>query len=393
MPVITWRELKKMVDEKMQTAASPTQDFVLIDVRTVAENSLGSIPGSINIPVDEMRSRLSEIPADKPIVVYCKVGLRGYLAQRILMGHGFKDVRNLSGGYTTYETATAPIENCPPEGCPIRPQVPGIDPDTQRVDSMPRSAQAISSSAPKAAVKTVKIDACGLSCPGPIMKLKENIDSLTDGDRIEVTATDPGFSRDAAAWCRTTGNTLVSQAESNGNYTAVIEKKTIASACTQTSSGPKGKTLIMFDDDLDKAIATFILANGAAATGAKTSIFFTFWGLNVIKKANKPKVHKDIWGKMFSMMLAGDSTKLGLSKMNMCGIGAKMMRKVMKVKNIDTLESLRDQARRNGVEFIACQMSMDVMGVKKEELLDGVTIGGVATYMERADQANMSLFI
>jgi NADPH-dependent 2,4-dienoyl-CoA reductase/sulfur reductase-like enzyme/peroxiredoxin family protein/rhodanese-related sulfurtransferase/TusA-related sulfurtransferase len=401
MPVITWRELKKMVDEKMQSAAPQTQDFVLIDVRTVAENSLGSIPGSINIPVDEMRGRLSEIPADKPIVVYCKVGLRGYLAQRILMGHGFKDVRNLSGGYTTYETATAPIENCPPEGCPTRPQVPGIDPDTQRVDSMPRSAQAISSSAPKAAVKTVKIDACGLSCPGPIMKLKENIDSLTDGDRIEVTATDPGFSRDAAAWCRTTGNTLLSQTEANGNFTAVIEKKMRPesiredqnSNCNAGNQSPKGKTLIMFDDDLDKAIATFILANGAAATGAKTSIFFTFWGLNVIKKANKPKVHKDIWGKMFSMMLAGDSTKLGLSKMNMCGIGAKMMRKVMKVKNIDTLESLRDQARRNGVEFIACQMSMDVMGVKKEELLDGVTIGGVATYMERADQANMSLFI
>ena len=412
MPIITWRELKQLVDAKAQGAASKTQDFVLIDVRTQMENSLGSIPGSMNIPVDEMRARLSEIPADKPIIVYCKVGLRGYLAQRILMGHGYKDVRNLSGGYTTYESATAKNENCPAEGCPTRPEAPGIDPDTQRVNKesakpMQSAAGNIASeafaAAPKVSVKTIKVDACGLSCPGPIMKLKENMDGISDGDRLEVTATDPGFSRDAAAWCRTTGNTLVSQTESNGNYTAVIEKKgrnassqdAQSGSCCQTgeSSGPKGKTLIMFDDDLDKAIATFILANGAAATGAKTSIFFTFWGLNVIKKEKKPKVHKDIWGKMFSMMLAGDSKKLGLSKMNMCGIGAKMMRKVMKVKNIDTLESLRDQARRNGVEFIACQMSMDVMGVKKEELLDGVTIGGVATYMERADQANMSLFI
>lgn len=401
MPIITWRGLKKLVEDRTSTASKDAADFTLIDVRTPMENSLGCIPGSVNIPVDEMRSRLSEIPADKPIVVYCKVGLRGYLAQRILMGSGFKDVRNLSGGYTTYESAAAPLEDCPKEGCPARPQVPGIDTDTQRVDSMQSSAQAMSSGAPKVAVKTIKVDACGLSCPGPIMKLKENMDNLPDGDRIEVTATDPGFSRDAAAWCRTTGNTLVSQTEANGNYTAVIEKKVRQASiredrncdCNAGNQGPKGKTLIMFDDDLDKAIATFVLANGAAATGAKTSIFFTFWGLNVIKKAKKPAVKKDIWGKMFGMMLAGDSTKLKLSKMNMFGIGPKMMRKVMKVKGIDALESLRDQARRNGVEFIACQMSMDVMGVKKEELLDGVTIGGVATYMERADQANMSLFI
>ena len=143
---------------------------------------------------------------------------------------------------------------------------------------------------------------------------------------------------------------------------------------------------------MDKVLATFVLANGAAATGEKVTIFFTFWGLNAIKKTEKPKVRKDWFGKMFGVMLPSDSMKLKLSKMNMGGMG-RMMRHIMKRKGIDSLESLRRQAIENGVEFIACQMSMDVMGVKKEELLDHVTIGGVATYMGRAEEANVNLFI
>ena len=158
-------------------------------------------------------------------------------------------------------------------------------------------------------------------------------------------------------------------------------------------STAKGKTFILFSDDLDKVLATFVLANGAAATGEKVTIFFTFWGLNAIKKTEKPKVRKEWFGKMFGVMLPSDSMKLKLSKMNMGGMGARMMRHIMKRKGIDSLESLRRQAIENGVEFIACQMSMDVMGVKKEELLDHVTIGGVATYMGRAEEANVNLFI
>ena len=123
------------------------------------------------------------------------------------------------------------------------------------------------------------------------------------------------------------------------------------------------------------------------------TIFFTFWGLNAIKKTRKPEVKKDVWGRMFGWMLPSDSTKLSLSKMNMMGMGAKMMRRLMAEKGVDSLETLRQQAIDNGVEFIACQMSMDVMGIKREELLDNVTVGGVATYMERAEQANVNLFI
>ena len=221
------------------------------------------------------------------------------------------------------------------------------------------------------------------------------MDSLKPGEQLEIKATDAGFPRDAEAWCRTTGNRFIGKHSEAGVHTVVIEKATPCAAETAKpqTDFPKAKTLILFSDDLDKTLATFVLANGAAATGEKVSIFFTFWGLNAIKKVHKPKVEKDIFGRMFSWMLPSDSTKLSLSKMNMLGIGSRMMRYLMKKKGVDSLESLRQQAIDNGVEFIACQMSMDVMGVKREELLDNVTIGGVASYMERAEQANVNLFI
>ena len=205
--------------------------------------------------------------------------------------------------------------------------------------------------------------------------------------------TDAGFPRDAEAWCQTTGNRFVSVKSGAGKYEVIVEKSTPQSSSSEVCREDKGKTFILFSDNLDKVLATFVLANGAAATGKKVIIFFTFWGLNAIKRLDKPAVKKDIWGKMFGMMLPSSSLKLRLSKMNMGGMGARMMRYIMNKKNIDSLESLRTQAIQNGVEFIACQMSMDVMGVKREELLDHVTIGGVATYMNRAEQANVNLFI
>ena len=373
MPVISWRELVEEKDKVM-----------LIDTRTPEEFSFGTIPGAVNIPLDEMREHLAEIPTDKPVVLFCAVGLRGYLSLRILMGCGYRNVRNLIGGYKTYSTATAPLPS---------PSAPaGGGSSSSSVEAATDDVPADASVSKK---ETLKINACGLQCPGPIMQVKKAMDSIAVGERVEIVATDAGFARDASAWCDTTGNKLIEKHDEKGRYTVVIEKG--APACTSASNvsaaGGRGKTLILFSDDLDKALATFVLANGAAATGQKVTIFFTFWGLNVIKKLHKPNVEKDIFGKMFGMMLPSSSRKLKLSKMSMGGIGGKMMRYIMNRKGIDSLESLRQQALENGVEFIACQMSMDVMGVKQEELLDEVTIGGVATYMERADKANVNLFI
>lgn len=225
------------------------------------------------------------------------------------------------------------------------------------------------------------------------MKLKKTIETLNPGERLEIRATDAGFPRDAEAWCKSTGNRFLEKSAANGTYRVVIEKASACEKAVREINTEAGKTFILFSDDLDKTLATFVLANGAAATGRKVTIFFTFWGLNAIKKERKPHVRKDFWGRMFGWMLPADSRKLGLSKMNMGGIGARMMRFLMKEKGIDSLETLRQQAIDNGVEFIACQMSMDVMGIKREELLDSVSVGGVATYMERAEQANVNLFI
>ncbi len=371
---VYWRDLRN---------TRPGDEF-LLDVRTPDEFSLGSLPGAVNIPLDEIRDRIDEIPKDKPVYVFCAVGLRGYLAYRILSQHGYDKVRNLSGGLKTYKATTAPIvlnernEN----------QHTGNEAtSTTFTPALQPTAESGSSA------RVIRVDACGMQCPGPILKMKKTMDTLTPGERIEVVSTDPGFVRDASAWCHSTGNRLISKESSGGKSMVIIEKEKPESCNPMPSGGGRGKTFIMFSDDLDKALATFVLANGAAATGQKVTIFFTFWGLNVIKRLSKPKVKKDIFGKMFGMMLPSSSLKLKLSKLSMGGIGGKMMRFIMKQKGIDSLESLRRQALENGVEFIACQMSMDVMGVKKEELLDEVTIGGVATYMERADNANINLFI
>lgn len=372
MTPLYWRELK---DADLSQAT-------LVDVRTADEFELGAIPGAINLPLNELREHLDKIPRDKPIWVYCGIGLRGYLASNLLKDNGFKNVRNLIGGLKTYKAATTPIYS------PAESGTCASAPESQATGACTRADGPV-------VERVISVDACGVQCPGPILKLKKGMESLQPGQCLEISATDAGFPRDAEAWCRTTGHRFLSKTEENGVYRVRIIKKegVTPQPSASPASGRKGKTFILFSDDLDKTLATFVLANGAAATGEKVTIFFTFWGLNAIKKERKPAVQKDFFGKMFGWMLPSDSRKLKLSKMNMLGIGAKMMRHLMKLKGVDSLESLRQQAIDNGVEFIACQMSMDVMGVKREELLDGVSIGGVATYMNRADEANVNLFI
>lgn len=379
MQPLYWREL--------QTA--DLSKVTLIDVRTPDEFALGALKGAINIPLDDMRERMKEISQDKPVYLYCGVGLRGYLASNILLQNGFKEVKNLIGGLKLYKAATASLPE--PKAFSNKQILHNAQNDNAGNFHSGNPHTVAASVLPS--VRTLKVDACGISCPGPIMKLKKNMEELADGERLEIIATDAGFPRDAEAWCQTTGNRFVSVNSGAGKYEVVVEKNTPQSCPTEVCREDKGKTFILFSDDLDKVLATFVLANGAVATGKKVTVFFTFWGLNAIKKLDKPVVKKDIWGKMFGMMLPSSSLKLKLSKMNMGGMGTKMMRYIMNKKNIDSLESLRTQAIQNGVEFIACQMSMDVMGVKREELLDNVTIGGVATYMNRAEQANVNLFI
>jgi peroxiredoxin family protein len=153
------------------------------------------------------------------------------------------------------------------------------------------------------------------------------------------------------------------------------------------------KTIIMFSGELDKAMAGFIIANGAAAMGDEVTMFFTFWGLNILRKPQNIPVKKGFMESLFGWMMPKGAEKLGLSKMNFGGMGAVMMKKIMSDKNVSSLPELIETAQSLGVKMMACTMSMDVMGLKKEELIEGLEFVGVATYLGEADQAGVNLFI
>jgi CoA-disulfide reductase len=353
---------------------------MLIDVRAPEEFDLGTIKGAVNIPLDGIRDRLSEIPKDKDIYIFCQVGLRGYVATRILMQKGYSNVKNLSGGYKTYQVATQKQAN----------------EDIYEYDKILKNDEIKPvGTSDKMGAPDVKIqlDACGLQCPGPIMKVYEAMNTMNYNEVLEVKATDPAFQEDIKTWCKSTGNKLLGVGFENNSFTATI-KKEIKPAETETTTGRNhNKSMIVFSNDLDKAIASFIIANGATAMGRKVTMFFTFWGLNILRKPEGKGVPKDLISKMFGVMMPKGTTKLSLSKLNMAGIGPRLIRYLMNKKNISTLEELMDNAKKNGVNFVACNMSMDIMGIKKEELIDGVTIGGVATFLGSAEESDMSLFI
>jgi len=343
----------------------------LLDVREPMEYELGNIENSVNIPLGEIRTSLDKLPKDKTIYVYCQVGLRGYLACRLLSQLGYK-CKNIDGGYKTYTIAK---------------YNPLIKQPSMKVEQVDEKIEIKSN--------TVVIDACGLQCPGPIRRTFEEISKLNDGDILEIRATDSGFQKDIKNWCDKTGNKLLSNTFDSQKkaYVSVIEKGSAVKDCPVITETKDGATMVVFSGDLDKAIASFIIATGAASMGKQVTMFFTFWGLNILKKKNKPSVKKNFIEKMFDMMLPKNTDKLPLSKMQMAGMGPKMIKHIMKKNNVDSLDTLINNALNMGVNVVACSMSMDLMGIKKEELLDGVEIAGVASYLSSTEDAGVNLFI
>lgn len=375
-----------------EVAGIDSESGLLVDVRDPAEFQLGTIPGAVNIPLDVIRDRINELPKEKTIFVFCQVGLRGYLAARILMQKGYKDVRNLSGGYKIYRMAVANQSNEDIfDYSEINTLQAEFEVATSRYDEDETYLTSSSSDTNSANIK-MQLDACGLQCPGPIMTVFNAIKTIDYNDILEVKATDPAFQEDIKTWCKSTGNKLLSVNFENNTFTARIRKETKKDIAPDIQR-KNNKSMIVFSNDLDKAIASFIIANGAASMGRRVTMFFTFWGLNILRKPNSAGVKKDFISKMFSVMMPKGSKELSLSKMNMAGIGPKMIRGLMNKKNIFSLESLIDQAQKSGVEFVACNMSMDIMGIKKEELINGVTLGGVASFLGSAEESDMSLFI
>ncbi len=346
-------------------------DF-LLDVREEDEVMCGTIPDSINIPLGKLRDNLDKLPKDREIIIFCKSGARAYLAERYLRQTGY-NVKNLSGGYLVWQLF-----------------------NRKEAEKIAKASPCMT--APHAVVSTedfdapVELDACGLQCPGPIVQVKNKLDLMNEGQTLKVTASDAGFYNDLPAWCESTGNTVLKIEKSDGLVKAMVQKGSTVIAGAVTAM-PKRTTIVLFSNDLDKALAAFIIATGFATLGHEVSIFCTFWGLNVLRRDHPPKVKKNIVSKMFGMMMPCGAKKLALSKMHMMGMGTAMMKSVMKSKNIDDLPTIISQARLMGVKLLACEMAMNMMGIQESELLDNVELAGVGNFAALAEKSGPVMFI
>lgn len=234
------------------------------------------------------------------------------------------------------------------------------------------------------------LDAKGSQCPGPIMTLMSGLKKANLGQKITIEVTDPGFRNDVVAWCNVTQNTLVSMTEENGVISATIQKDTEAGNAVVPAK-EDSVTLVIFSEEMDKGLAAFNIALGALAMGMKVQIFFTFWGLSLIrKKSDKKESLKD--RAIHHIIPKGDDS-LPLTHKNMFGLGPKFMERLMKDKNVSSLDFMIHLSKYDGVQFIACQMSMDLMDIRKEDLIDGVQVGGVATMIEYARKSNLNYFV
>ena len=345
-------------------------DAVVLDVRTPEENALGAIPGSVNIPLARLRERLGELDKSKEIVVTCQVGLRGYIAERILRQNGF-GVANLSGGYLTW-TYFNPAPFIPAK----------------------KTAVCSGKECTLEAFGAVELDVRALACPGPVVRLKQQFDDMDAGETVKLLA-QLSFEPDLRNWIASTGNELVGVDKKADSLEAVIRK--VAPSPSAASARVQGRehaaAIVLFSNDHDKAMAALIIACGMAASGAKVGIFFTFWGLSVLRRNPAPAVKKNFMSTMFGWMLPRGASKLTLSKMHMGGMGTMMMKQVMASQNVTKLPDLLRQARELGVKFVACDMAMGIMGITREELIEVDEVAGVASFVEMARGSNNTLFV
>jgi len=366
--LVTWNEV---------IARDPDSTGIL-DVRSRLEYELGTIEGAVWIPVEELRDRIDELDKSKEWIIFCARGRRGYGADRILRQNGYRS-RNLTGGWNTFTLAS-------------EPQSHPIVTSTNATRSKEAPAPMLD---PKLIKSDYSLNATGLQCPGPIMMLYKQMQEMEEGQTVRVSATDPGFRHDVGVWAENTGNTVLALDQEEGVITAVLSKGGPLPLLAEqpTAVANRAKTMVVFSGDLDHAIAAFIIANGAASMGQQVTMFFTFWGLNILRKPQAPPVSKNLVERMFGWMMPKGPDALRLSRLNMGGLGTAMIKKVMEEKNIDSLPKLIQAAIDSGVHVVACQMTMDMMGIRHEELFDGVTVGGVASMIGATDKANASWFI
>lgn len=354
-----------------------TSEGAIVDVRSPQEYETWHIPGAVNIPLAKLRGSLDRVPRDRPVYVYCKVGFRSYLAYRILKQHGFDKLYTLAGGTLTF---------CSYHDAKVtgQPEAPTMFYAEEKVAAKPARSG-----------RVVELDCMGMQCPGPIRRLKEEMDKLSTGDEIKIRASDPGFAADAPAWCAKHCHEVIGVQVRGATVEAHLRKGGGAPVAAASGTEPRKdhKTFVVFSGDLDKVLAAFVIANGAVSMGSGVTMFFTFWGLNALRKDMPQAGGKGLLDRMFGWMMPKGPGKLALSNMHMMGMGTAMMKYVMSQKRVDSLPALMGMARQAGVKLVACTMSMDVMGLKKEELIDGIELGGVAAFLGDADKSNVTLFI
>jgi NADPH-dependent 2,4-dienoyl-CoA reductase/sulfur reductase-like enzyme/peroxiredoxin family protein/TusA-related sulfurtransferase/rhodanese-related sulfurtransferase len=345
----------------------------LIDTRPSEMAKLKPIPGATNIPFPELRSRIQELDKSKPVTTICALGKMSYFGARILSQHGF-EVQAHVGGWKIEQP----------------PQAPESNRDNMKNEASP-TVKNVAASAEK---EVIQLDCTGMACPGPILRVKEAAALLTVGQVLEVRASDAGFKNDLPAFCKANGYECLSVEKEKGIVTGRLARGIACPVASAPARANNGATIVVFSGELDKAMAAYVIANGAVAMGGKATLFFTFWGLNVLRKDPAPQVgNKSFMDKMFGWMLPRGANKLPLSKMHMGGLGTWMMKDRMAGKNLPNLPGLMEDARKAGIRLVACTMSMEAMGIREEELIDGVELGGVAEYLGAASETNANLFI
>lgn len=349
----------------------------IVDVRTPEEYEIWHVPGAENVPLGTLREASEKWDRATPIRLYCAVGFRSYLAYRALLQRGFTDIATLSGGSTTFRF----WHDLEPVGAP--PKVAEI-----------AYAEAVDLVAAKRGTgSVVDLDCTGLACPGPIMKLAKTMDTLGVGDDVVVHVSDPGFAADGPAWATTKGHELLSMVPEGPGYVATFRKGGAAASSGAMSTRLDQVSFVVFSGEMDKVLASFIIANGALAMGQKVSMFFTFWGLNALRRQDPPERDRKMLDRMFGVMMPSGPDKLPLSTMNMAGMGPAMIKKVMKDHSVQTVPELMHAAQEGGARLIGCTMTMDLLGIAESDLIEGVELGGVATFLGEAQKSGTTLFI
>lgn len=339
------------------------ENVQLVDVRPKQVADIAPIPSAITIPYAELRQRIAEIDKSKPVVTICALGKLSYFSARILKQHGYQ-VQSYVGGW---KIGKKPQQN---------------PSNTRKMSSTPSSPNTSSSG------------------QSPDLSNAQVV-NLEYGQILEIRSSDSGFHSDLPAFCSANGYLCLDVSKEKGIVIGRIAKQPGGStSLTRLSTGStggkttKGASLVVFSGDLDKVMASFIIANGAVAMGGEATLFFTFWGLNALRKDEQVTVQgKSFMDNMFGWILPRGATKLPLSQMHMGGMGTKMMKGRMADKKLPNLPGLIKVAQDQGVRLVACTMSMEAMGIKEEELIDGVEFGGVAGFLESCERSGTNLFI